>query len=152
MEYIGTFRFRHAEPFRAQLDAAAEVLIALISRWNAFLRPARVEHLADDAEDRGEVVQVAATGIGQHHATRGVVDTLAIEQAQVGADLQDLEGRVRRQQRVEGGSRACSAVSDSSNMASKSSTSMTAGAGSWDRLTLVNEPDATVSEPRFLRW
>ena len=28
---------------------------------------------------------------------------LAIKQAQVGADLQDLEGRVRRQQRVEGG-------------------------------------------------
>ncbi|KAG1601435.1 hypothetical protein G6F46_013955 [Rhizopus delemar] len=103
MKYIRTLRPGHAEAFRAQLDTAAEIFIALVAWRDALLRLARVQYLAGDAEDRSEMVQVAADRIGQHHATCGVVDALAVEQAQVGADLEDLESRVRRQQRVEGG-------------------------------------------------
>ncbi|MNC17652.1 hypothetical protein D3C75_655400 [compost metagenome] len=103
MEHIGTFRSCHAEAFRPELDAATEVLVVLVAGKDAFLWLARIEHQACDAEDCRQLIQIAAHRIGEHDTARGIVDALAVEQAQVGADFEDLEGGVRRQQRVERG-------------------------------------------------
>jgi hypothetical protein len=90
IEPIGTGRPGHRERLGRQLDARA------IGRVGLALQTPHIEQ-------RAQLIEIAARGIGQHHLPRPLVELLADQHLAIGDHLQHLDRRITGHRRVKRG-------------------------------------------------
>ncbi|MOA12228.1 hypothetical protein D3C78_1322020 [compost metagenome] len=104
MVFVGTAGAGHAQPFECLLDAYTEIAVGLHNR--RYRRNDRIvrllDHQAFNLEVSAKLIEIAATGIAEHHRLSGLIDALAQDQFAVCVFLQQFDDRFRLQRQ-----RAC---------------------------------------------